>query len=232
MSWQTHLGLVLGDNLVDSDEQKKALLATFAHGLRHANPKNVRGGNQLYHTAFLYHFGDFAAARAELAAILRRNPNAIRYFLSTRPGFIYMNRQRLYDDLLELSAPSQRKQLGIDHVIRPYNDGSRDSSFDVMLKAAARHPHIEVRNKPNGGHGNTILTGYRDAASDGFSWIFQIDSDDEMGPESFHELWTDLRAQRHSIRPCCSQQPSPLRTSRPAARPHYRRSIDQKMETA
>lgn len=80
--------------------------------------------------------------------------------------------------------------LGIDYLIRPYNDGSRDSSLSVMRAAAARHPRIDVRDKPNGGHGHTILTGYREAARDGFDWIFQIDSDDEMGPESFHKLWS------------------------------------------
>ena len=83
------------------------------------------------------------------------------------------------------------KALGADYVIRPYNDGSRDGSLEVMRRVAARlGPQIDVRDKPNGGHGNTILTGYRDAAADGFDWVFQIDSDDEMGPEKFGELWS------------------------------------------
>lgn len=81
--------------------------------------------------------------------------------------------------------------LGIDFTIRPYNDGSKDSSLKVMRDFVASNPgsHIEVKDKPNGGHGNTILTGYREAVADGFDWIFQIDSDDEMGPENFNELW-------------------------------------------
>ena len=83
------------------------------------------------------------------------------------------------------------KALGISYEIRPYNDGSRDGSLDVMRSVAQRiGPQISVRDKPNGGHGNTILTGYREAAADGFDWIFQIDSDDEMGPERFNELWS------------------------------------------
>lgn len=83
-------------------------------------------------------------------------------------------------------------RLGIDFVIRPYNDGSRDSSLKVMREYATAHPEarVEVRDKVNGGHGHTILTGYRDAAEDGFDWIFQVDSDDEMGPEKFEELWS------------------------------------------
>lgn len=82
------------------------------------------------------------------------------------------------------------KGLGIDYVIRPYNDGSKDSSLTVMREAAKRlGERVDVRDKVNGGHGNTILTGYREAAADGFDWVFQIDSDDEMGPEKFGELW-------------------------------------------
>lgn len=82
--------------------------------------------------------------------------------------------------------------LGIDFTIRPYNDGSKDLSLKVMKDFVAANPncHVEVKDKPNGGHGNTILTGYRQAAADGFDWIFQIDSDDEMGPEKFNELWS------------------------------------------
>ena len=54
------------------------------------------------------------------------------------------------------------KDLGIDYEIRPYNDGSRDGSLAVMREVAGRlGPQIDVRDKPNGGHGNTILTGYR-----------------------------------------------------------------------
>ena len=64
--------------------------------------------------------------------------------------------------------------LGIDYEIRPYNDGSKDGSLHVMHAVAAGRPRISVRNKQNGGHGNTILTGYREAAADGFDWIFQV----------------------------------------------------------
>ena len=79
-------------------------------------------------------------------------------------------------------------ELGLDYVIRPYNDGSKDDSLAAMRAAAASLPHAEVHDKPNGGHGPTILRGYLEAA-DGFDWVFQVDSDDEMGPEHFAELW-------------------------------------------
>jgi glycosyltransferase involved in cell wall biosynthesis len=80
--------------------------------------------------------------------------------------------------------------LDVNYEIRPYNDGSKDGSLAVMRGAAARlGGRVSVRDKPNGGHGPTILQGYREAAADGFDWVFQIDSDDEMGPEKFRDLW-------------------------------------------
>ena len=83
------------------------------------------------------------------------------------------------------------RELGVDYEIRPYNDGSKDDSLAVMRDVASKlGSRVVVRDKPNGGHGNTILTGYRETANDGFDWVFQIDSDDEMGPEKFDELWS------------------------------------------
>lgn len=82
------------------------------------------------------------------------------------------------------------KALGIDYEIRPYNDGSKDNSLAVMREVAEKLTGVKVKDKVNGGHGNTILTGYREAAADGFEWVFQIDSDDEMGPEKFNVLWS------------------------------------------
>lgn len=81
-------------------------------------------------------------------------------------------------------------ELGVDYQLHPYNDGSRDGSLKQIEEAARRHPErIAAHDKPNSGHGPTILQGYREAAENGFDWIFQIDSDDEMGPEHFKELW-------------------------------------------
>ena len=81
--------------------------------------------------------------------------------------------------------------LGIDYCICAYNDGSKDNTLSVMLEVAKHvaSGRIKVCDKSNGGHGNTILTGYRDAVAAGYDWIFQVDSDDEMGPEKFAELW-------------------------------------------
>jgi glycosyltransferase involved in cell wall biosynthesis len=81
-------------------------------------------------------------------------------------------------------------KLGIDYTINPYNDGSKDGSWNVIMAKEKQYPgRIVGHNKSNSGHGPTILQGYRDAAQAGYEWIFQVDSDDEMGPEGFAELW-------------------------------------------
>ena len=81
-------------------------------------------------------------------------------------------------------------RLGIEYAIHPYNDGSKDDSWQVIqAKAEEYQGKVIAHTKPNSGHGPTILRGYREAAEAGYNWVFQIDSDDEMGPEGFPELW-------------------------------------------
>ena len=79
--------------------------------------------------------------------------------------------------------------LGISYEIHAWNDGSRDATGAILARcAAASGGRVVARDKPNSGHGPTILGGYRIAA-DRAEWVFQIDSDDEMGPDSFPDLW-------------------------------------------
>lgn len=88
---------------------------------------------------------------------------------------------------------SKLDAMGIDYSIHAYNDGSKDSTGKILSDFAAKsNGRIVAHDKPNSGHGPTILHGYREAAKK-FHWIFQIDSDDEMGPEDFDKLW-DKRA--------------------------------------
>ena len=101
---------------------------------------------------------------------------------------VYNEQDAMKTVLEKWSVESNR--IDIDHVIRPYNDGSKGDSLEVMVCAAVTLPYVEVRDKPNGGHGPTILQGRREAVEDGFDWVFQIDSDDEMGPESFVRHWS------------------------------------------
>ena len=78
------------------------------------------------------------------------------------------------------------ERLGIDYELRVYDDGSRDDTPRVLATLAARLPKLRVARHANMGHGPTILRGYREALG---AWVFQLDSDDETGPESFEALW-------------------------------------------
>lgn len=44
-------------------------------------------------------------------------------------------------------------------------------------------------DKPNTGHGQTCIEGYRLALAAGAKWIFQIDSDGQCDPRFFAALW-------------------------------------------
>ena len=77
------------------------------------------------------------------------------------------------------------ERLGIDFEFRAYDDGSRDETGRILERLADDQPGLVVTSKANSGHGPTILRGYREARGE---WVFQVDSDDEMGPEQIAGL--------------------------------------------
>ena len=71
------------------------------------------------------------------------------------------------------------------------NDGSTDDTSSRL--AAFKDDHaVEVIDKPNSGHGPTILQGYKRAVEMA-DWVFQCDSDDEIRPDHFPTLWRSRR---------------------------------------
>jgi len=76
--------------------------------------------------------------------------------------------------------------LGVPYEIRVYDDGSRDGTGDLLAALGRERPAVAAIRQANRGHGPTILRGYREARGE---WVFQTDSDDEMGPESFPLVW-------------------------------------------
>jgi dolichol-phosphate mannosyltransferase len=79
------------------------------------------------------------------------------------------------------------ERLEINHECRVYDDGSTDDTASALDDLAAAHPGVVVTHQANAGHGPTILRGYREARG---QWVFQIDSDDEMGTDAFQEFWS------------------------------------------
>jgi len=77
--------------------------------------------------------------------------------------------------------------LKIDFELHVYNDGSKDASLAILKELQKSLPHLVVHDQLNRGHGPTILQGYKSASN--VHWLFQVDSDNEVRPESFHLLW-------------------------------------------
>jgi len=77
--------------------------------------------------------------------------------------------------------------LGIEAELLVLNDGSKDDTAQ-QLERFADDKRVRVVNKANSGHGPTILEGYKQAVKRA-DWVFQVDSDDEMAPDSFAQFW-------------------------------------------
>jgi glycosyltransferase involved in cell wall biosynthesis len=77
-------------------------------------------------------------------------------------------------------------RLNIRFKLIVLNDGSVDRTAEVL--ASLSGDELTKVNKPNSGHGPTILQGYRQAVESA-DWVFQCDSDDEMKAEHFAPLW-------------------------------------------
>ena len=80
-------------------------------------------------------------------------------------------------------------KIGIDFEINLYNDGSKDNSAEILDAIEAENACVNVIHKENSGHGPTILMGYMNSKDN--EWVFQIDSDGEMKPDKFVELWNN-----------------------------------------
>ena len=82
------------------------------------------------------------------------------------------------------------KKLHINFQIIVLNDGSQDQTGKILGGMSVEFPEIILIDKSNAGHGPAILMGYQRASQES-PWIFQIDSDNDMGPGSFYKLWNE-----------------------------------------
>ncbi|WP_027186475.1 glycosyltransferase family 2 protein [Desulfovibrio inopinatus] len=109
---------------------------------------------------------------------------------------------------------SMQDALSLDYELHVYNDGSTDNTAEVVRDVEAMHPCVVLHDrKENWGHGPTILAAYREHLH--VPWIFQTDSDGEIGPEHFPELWEkredyDLLLGYRTGRKSLSSENSPL----------------------
>ena len=78
------------------------------------------------------------------------------------------------------------------------NDGSKDNTLEKLYQLSNNCPQLIVLNKQNGGHGDTVLFGYRYAIENGADWIFQTDSDGQTKADEFLGFW-DIREKYDAI---------------------------------
>lgn len=97
------------------------------------------------------------------------------------------NEQEIIQTVIEDWASTLRG-LDIDFEMRLYNDGSKDSTLLKLNEIKNSYPELLIIDKENSGHGSTILQGYNEADS---TYIFQVDSDNEMKAKYFEELWNE-----------------------------------------
>jgi glycosyltransferase involved in cell wall biosynthesis len=69
------------------------------------------------------------------------------------------------------------------------NDGSKDHTYNILDGLKEQYPFLEVFDKPNSGHGATVLYLYEKAIKAQAESIFQTDSDGQTDPNEFWEFW-------------------------------------------
>lgn len=69
------------------------------------------------------------------------------------------------------------------------NDGSKDNTYKMLCQLAEKHPELTPVDKPNSGHGATVLHLYRYALDTGADYVFQTDSDGQTNPDEFWQMW-------------------------------------------
>ena len=75
----------------------------------------------------------------------------------------------------------------IDFKIHIYNASSTDNTSKILNELSKRNQKIVIHQRPRTGHGPDLVQGYKDNCD--AEWIFQVDSDNEMGTEAFKDLW-------------------------------------------
>ena len=73
------------------------------------------------------------------------------------------------------------------------DDGSKDNTYHLLCELAKERPLLQPITKPNGGHGATVLYGYRYAIDNNADYVFQTDSDGQTDPNEFHQFWENRK---------------------------------------
>lgn len=110
-------------------------------------------------------------------------------------------------DVLYIVMPAYNEQDNIEAVVKEwypviekhnaegqsrlviFNDGSKDNTLKTGNELMKGFPLFEMMDKPNSGHGATVLYAYNYAIKSGADFVFQTDSDGQTRPEEFERFW-------------------------------------------
>lgn len=81
------------------------------------------------------------------------------------------------------------EKIGNDSKIVVINDGSKDQTLEKVNSLKYELKALEVLDKENGGHGDSVLYGYKYALEKQADYIFQTDSDGQTLASEFWKFW-------------------------------------------
>jgi glycosyltransferase involved in cell wall biosynthesis len=89
-----------------------------------------------------------------------------------------------------IRAVQAASELTSDYEVIVVNDGSADSTPDIVDELARTYPHVRVVHHPkNRGYGGALQTGFRSASKE---FIFYTDGDAQYDPAELSALWAKM----------------------------------------
>ena len=102
----------------------------------------------------------------------------------------YNEAENIEDTIIQWYPVVEKCHLdGVESKLVIANDGSKDNTFAIMESLNEKYTLFEPLDKPNSGHGATVLFLYRYAIENGADYIFQTDSDGQTNPDEFWQMW-------------------------------------------
>lgn len=119
--------------------------------------------------------------------------------------------EKINMDVLYVVMPAYNEEENIEKTIRDwypvverhpaggksrlviFNDGSKDRTYEKGKAMMDGRPLLEIKDKPNSGHGPTVLCAYAYAVQSGADYIFQTDSDGQTDPREFEAFWRERK---------------------------------------